>query len=298
MVTLSIGSGSDWMQWDLDDEGVRTLDISAHKFRHPWSLSGREVCAALKGQVFNGLEEVDGHAILFELRQPFDAGPTVVLAQPSDGNGGLQSPSDVWKAPKSAKGVFDAIKARWHDQLKAAAANEGQPLVPSGVNNQVLSEGLRDFVAAEHGQQPVYARVVYRDGSEARPFPFRTLRMKDHADSNLRVIRVSLMSMRHPEMDATVDAAWLRNRQVSLARPAAETDGLVYETSRIQLRNLASGGRICLRVYQTGLEPAVMGFYRAVTEHLLVQPRSIEVVPNFHQPREDCYQEGKPWAMS
>ena len=80
--------------------------------------------------------------------------------------------------------------------------------------------------------------------------------------------------------------------------PAAETDGLVYETSRIQLHELIHGGRICFRVYQTGLEPAVMGFYRAVTEHLLVQPHSIEVVPHFHQPREDRYQEGKPWAMS
>ena len=173
MVILSVRKSSDWMQWDLDDESGRALDVSEHKFRHPWSLSGREVCAAVKGQVFTGLEDVDGYATLFELRQPFDAGLTVVTTQRSDGNADLQSPSDVWKAPKSAKGVFAAIAARWHDQLKAATANEGKPLVPSGVNNQVLSEGLRDFVASEHGQQPVHARVVYRDGSEARPFPLR-----------------------------------------------------------------------------------------------------------------------------
>jgi hypothetical protein len=282
--------------WDLDEEQVRTLDAKSRGVRHPWSLTGLDVSSILDN--LHGLENVDADAVLFELRQPFEVGSTVMKPEASHDAVAPRSPSEVWKAPESAKGVFAAIKARWRDQLEAAVAKEGSPVIPSGVNNQVLSEGLRDFVAAEDRGSPILARVVYRDGSEARRFPLRALLMKDVANSDLPILRVALMSMRHPEMDASIDAAWLRNSRVSLARPTAETDELVYETSRSQLRDLvvAYENRVCLHVYQTGLEPAVIGFYRAVTEHLIDAPQSIEVIPYFHLSQESRFEAGKPWA--
>ena len=274
LVVLSIAR---WDQWDLDDESVRHLDArwdsTADGFRHPWSLSGRDVCKLLKGRNFTGLKEADSHARLFELRQPFEVGPTVMAIESPRDNIALQPPAEVWKAPTevwkaaiSGQRVRAAMEARWRDQLEAAVANKGGQLVPSGVNNQVLCEGLREFAVIGKRQKTVQARIVYRDGSEAPPFPLRSVKMKDNLNSDLPILRVALMSMRHPEMDASVDAAWLRNSQVSVARPAAETDRFVYETSRIQLRELATAYEcgVCLHVYQTGLEPTVVGFYRAV----------------------------------
>ncbi|MDP6720558.1 MAG: hypothetical protein QGF59_17990, partial [Pirellulaceae bacterium] len=295
-VSRSAEENSDWWRWDLGDESIRILDANTQIFRHPWSLSGHDVSGSLKDDILTGIADMDSDAILFEVRHAFERGTTVIMEELSGEDGRLSRPPEVWKAPKTAKGVFAAIEARWRDQLEAAVADDGSPLIPSGVNNQVLSEGLREFVSAEPKQKPVNARVIYRDGSEADPFPLRALRLKESSANNLPILRVSLMSMRHPEMDTTVDAAWLRNGHVSLSRPAAETDQFVYKTSRTQLRELAEEGCVCLRVYQTGLEPAVVGFYRAVTEHLLAQPASIEVVPFYHDSREDSYHEGRPWA--
>jgi len=85
-------------------------------------------------------------------------------------------------------------------------------------------------------------------------------------------------------MDAVVDGAFLRNAEVSRPRPAAVTDDFVYETSRTQLSQLTDGGRrrVLLHIYQTGLDTAVMGFYRAVVGHLLVSPYSVSVVPMYY----------------
>jgi hypothetical protein len=77
-------------------------------------------------------------------------------------------------------------------------------------------------------------------------------------------LRFALLSIRHTEMDAVVHGAWLRNAEVSRPMPAAQTDDLVYEISRTQLLELTSGGsrRVRIHLYQTGLETAVVGFYK------------------------------------
>ena len=83
-------------------------------------------------------------------------------------------------------------------------------------------------------------------------------------------LRFALLSIRHTEMDAVVDGAWLRNAEISRPRPAAQTDDLVYETSLRQLDELCRSERhVRLYMYQTGLETAVVGFYRALANHLL-----------------------------
>ena len=86
-------------------------------------------------------------------------------------------------------------------------------------------------------------------------------------------------------MDTVVHGAWLRNSQVSQQRPAAQTDDLVYDLSRQQLFALTAKGNRPIRVhmYQTGFEPAVVGFYRALTDHLLEFPRSVAVQPMYYQ---------------
>jgi hypothetical protein len=50
-------------------------------------------------------------------------------------------------------------------------------------------------------------------------------------------------------------------------------------------------------MYQTGLEPAIVGFYRAVAFHLLEFPRSIAVVPCYYQ-SDHSFAEGTPWRVA
>ena len=179
-------------------------------------------------------------------------------------------------------------------QLRAALEGD-QPVVPSGVPNHVLTEGLRRYAERANVTRARPARVVYRDGSEAAPFPLGALDAAGTAPSSEPDLRCALISLRHPEMDPLVDFAWIRNRVASQVRPAAETDRLVHEHSRERLaalRQYRSGA--VLEVFQTGLEPAIVGFYRALAEHLAEHPGSIVVRPRYFEGGVR-YGHGAPW---
>jgi hypothetical protein len=98
-----------------------------------------------------------------------------------------------------------------------------------------------------------------------------------------RVIRFTLMSIRHVDMDTVVDGAWFRNSKLSRPRPAGLTDQLAFETSLKQLWKLRPAAPAVIHLYQTGLEPAVIGFYRAVVVYLMTQPGTLAVVPHYYQ---------------
>ncbi|MAY97889.1 MAG: hypothetical protein CMH84_15350 [Nocardioides sp.] len=221
---------------------------------------------------------------------------------------GLSSPLQPGKAQRSAAGVAAPepaasvdirddirgrrlVEARFREQLKAAIAEPGKDrssaMSPSGIHNRVLTEVLRAYVDRGH-TQVVTVPVVYRDGSKAEAdFPFHCLDLVDQLrpehelDLNLRL---TLLSIRHTEMDPVVDGAWLRNAEVSRPRPAAQTDDFVYYTSRKQLDVLTRQGTLNVRlhIFQTGLETAVVGFFRAVVEFLRQHPGRLEVVPMFY----------------
>lgn len=205
-------------------------------------------------------------------------------------------PARVWRAPPGAKGR-SAEEARWKQQLRWAVDESDQlvALVPSGIHNRTLTEGLREFVEADSGPRRD-ARVVYRDGSEARRFPLRAMQLSEEVPPEWPVVRVALMSLRHPEMDCDIDAALLRNRDISVARPTAETDEHAYSLSLAQLKAIAACGPRVIHLYQVGLEPAIIGFYRAVTDLLVDGVTPIVVVPMFHERKS--YAPGKPWCRA
>lgn len=112
-----------------------------------------------------------------------------------------------------------------------------------------------------------------------------------------RVLRFTLMSVRHVDMDLVVDGAWLRNSRVSRPRPAGLTDGIVFDTSLRQLQCLDASVPTLICMYQTGLEPAIVGFYRAVVRHLIENPQAVAVVPYYYQGEKD-FAEGTIWRTS
>lgn len=241
--------------------------------------------------------------IAVELRLPLGPGPT----SRAEVLGSRKQPRDVWHLPPEVP-PKKAAALRFQRQIAASliAPTEPARIEPSGVSNTILTETLRTFV--KRGGSRVDVPVRYRDGSIAAPFPLRCLSLLDAAPTSKRVLRFAMLSIRHAEMDSEVDGCWLRNYDVSRPRPAAETDQLVYDLTKRQLAVLTATGPLVIRLYQTGLDSAVVGFYRALVHQLLAAPQSVAVIPMYfrHPPRaaEDgpagehsYFAEGKPWML-
>lgn len=256
-------------------------------------------------------KEWSERTIVVELRDAFAPGAATL----PDEERRAAVASEVWRAEDDATGR-EALEQRFRNQLEAVLAQEdgdGGPardhaITPAGVHNRVLTEVLRKFVIGTRATR-LDAPVLYRDGSRAsNDFPLRCLELVPDLPENVdRSLHLALLSIRHTEMDPVVDGAWLRNAEVSRPRPAALTDDFVYETSMTQLAAITDGGRlrIILHMYQTGLETAVVGFYRAVVDYLLEHPHSLSVVPMFFASGASrsgvagtaSFQPGDPWTL-
>jgi hypothetical protein len=234
-----------------------------------------------------------------QLRFPFENGITSAIQTdrlPSE-------PSEPWEASNGATGRR-AVLQRFRTQVASAAAGEpGASISPSGVSNSVLTDILREYVTPKLGQPRVLADVVYRDGSAGPPFPLRGTPLVESRDRPTRRLSFALLSIRHTEMDIEVDGAWLRNTVVSRVRPAGDTDRIVYELSLAQLRSLMKDGPLTIYMHQTGLETAVVGFYRAVVTVLAEpghRPGALVIVPRHFTPGASGdgaphFSEGTPW---
>jgi hypothetical protein len=151
---------------------------------------------------------------------------------------------------------------------------------PHFIGTQVLGQ----FLYAQKNEESGQVRVVYSDGSEARPFPIRMLERPHKPQEPSVTIPVALMSMRHLELDPFVDWAWFRNKEVSKTRPLAESDDFCFEYSINELKNLQeayAGETVLLQIYHTGFEPAAIGFYRAVVQELLTDRGWLQVQPYY-----------------
>lgn len=212
---------------------------------------------------------------------PFVTGLTAVTDPVAVG-----APARPWDS-EGARGR-EAVEKRFRAQVsEALAAADGgrMPISPSGIQNSVVTETLREFAAAQPGGRRVDVPVEYRDGSRStHPFALQALPLKGQLPACSLELQFALLSIRHTEMDAVVHGAWLRNADVSRPRPAGQTDDLVYDITRSQLTELCRGeDHVRLHLYQTGLETAVVGFYKALVDHLLSQPSSVSVQPMYYE---------------
>jgi hypothetical protein len=238
---------------------------------------------------------IEGGGVLVAISLPLEVGTRTATTERK------QAPpaATPWKATerrtrKDGKS-FDAelhgrraVQKRFRDQLAAALSEQPpKPFYPTGISNRVLSDALREYVNQPAGARRVDVPVEYRDGSRSQhPFPLHALALLDEPEKPHDLfLKMALLSIRHSEMDAVVDGAWLRNAQISQPRPHAQTDDLVYGISCEQFKTLTQDGRrrLKLELYQTGFEPANVGFYRAVVTHLLAHPGSLCVIPQYHQ---------------
>jgi hypothetical protein len=284
----------------LPDTSADTLLIGADPSQWPERLPG-DIRAAAQGFVGSGLLPV-------LVVDPFL--PGVTAAGPDRE---AEAPAERWDAGDE-KGRR-AVEARFRAQINEALAARSRrvSISPSGIQNPVVTEILREFANAVPGSVRVDASVEYRDGSRsAHPFPLRALPLRTSLPAASLELKFALLSIRHTEMDTVIDGAWLRNAEISRPRPAAQTDDLVYEISVRQLEELCHGERhVRLSVYQTGLETAVVGFYRAVVSHLLRHPGTVSVQPFYYEQaggkkakggkpvvaESRLFRKGTPWTM-
>ena len=184
-------------------------------------------------------------------------------------------------------------------EIRRAMAQGGAVNFSNPTHN-VIAEVLHEFVYRRGDEAEVAIRVVYSDGSEAESFSLRCLSRRPREEVRplleLPPLRAALLSMRHLDMDAEVDMAWFLNQEASRPRSFAETDAFCYERALEQLTQLK--GDVQLHLYQTGLQPAVVGFYRALVEWLKERqsdPPCLVVVPRYYR-RSGGYAEGRPWC--
>lgn len=158
---------------------------------------------------------------------------------------------------------------------------------PVNVQNQgheVTTRVLSEFVMAVPSQAPGSIPILYRDGSEAKPFPLRRLKPPTIGADQRTRLPIALMSMRHIELDWQVHAAWFRNVEGSGGETMAEDDRRLYEISLARLAELKAaydGRPLWIQLFHTGLETAIIGFYRALVESLI----------------EDVVAEREPWVI-
>jgi len=218
-------------------------------------------------------------------------------------------PAEAWFAGRDVE-PYGAVRKRFESQLDLALlGNDTTAAIrPSGVSNRVLTDVLRQYVGVR--AEPVQVPVLYKDGSRARPFPLRVLSMAEHTPVGHREYRFAMISIRHTEMDMEVDGAWLRNTTISRPRPAAETDEIAYVQTADQLRSLCASEPVLIYLYQTGLDSALIGVYRAITEFLMEHPGMLTVVPMYFRKaskggrsnrvagytQQSTFTSGQPWT--
>ena len=183
-------------------------------------------------------------------------------------------------------------------QLFRKQCQAGGPIMPSKMKDYALVDVLHEFVFSNTLAHEV--GVVYADGSSGPDIIFGGLA----ADASVPIRRsmsVSLMSIRHMKMDATTHGSWFRNVDLSRRVPHGAIDADATYRSARQFEELSIRGEpIDLRVHLTGFVPALMAFYRSLTEVLRRDPYAVRVRPQFFRPGKpgnDFAESSRTWSV-
>jgi len=169
--------------------------------------------------------------------------------------------------------------------------------------------------------QPAHLRLMYNDGCEGEPFPLFCLSDQFQMESGLYVFPVQLVSLRHMLADYATEACIIRNVEIQRKEDSAEQEAFAYrkvvsfvETMLALVQKTITVAEaeerysklfgvlwddlgweklfplkgLELHLFQsTGLDPAVIGAYRAVTELLIRHRGRLKVVPRIYRPNPE-----------
>jgi hypothetical protein len=122
-----------------------------------------------------------------------------------------------------------------------------------------------------HDIIPRNVQFAFSDGSISDLFPLYSM-IEVKPKDKLTVIRTALISNRHFELDNVVETCILRNSEISRRQEAtiADQEKLSFEIAQKffnEILEKTDGAHI--ELYHTGLEPAVIGTYRAFLTTIL-----------------------------
>lgn len=192
---------------------------------------------------------------------------------------------------------WDYQRARLRSRIEACLhAPDSPPINLSIPKHGVIAPVLRSL-AYDEKYSGKSVPIVFRDGSRPAPFPIGVLSLVEEAPprEELPIIRLGLISFRHPDMDYLVDLYLVANKHIDRHSSGAEIEQYAFHVTVETLGDMQVAEGAAILVYHTGLEPAVIGFYRGVVEVLRARinkgvPRRLVVVP--------CLFEGEKTAKS
>jgi len=121
------------------------------------------------------------------------------------------------------------------------------------------------------GSDPGKLKIEYNDGSKGKPFPVGGVWKPDEGwnwhPKQKQHVHIGTLSFRHVDYDKHVDVYLIRDAETRRLLQA-EVEELAYGRMKEILEASQLKGESYVSVYQTGLEPLVVGVYRALTEHL------------------------------
>jgi len=187
------------------------------------------------------------------------------------------------------------------EAMHASIAN-GKPLNFSEAAHREITEALRTVAYEVSLSEPAGAKikVQYGDGSTGSPLNVRCLtEAPQRAVDERRSLHVGTLSFRHLDYDDRIDLYLIRDRETR-ALANGEVDKLAYDRMKELVEDSAlRGTESHLVLYQTGLEPLIIGAYRAIIDELLArrlkQLPTLTVQPVFFA-EEDRAGKGRIWA--
>lgn len=189
-------------------------------------------------------------------------------------------------------GAWVVHRRRLKEEIEAClAAPNPLPVNLSLPKHTATAPVLREF-AYDQRYRGRHIPVVFMDGSKPPLFPIGCFyeQARPQALPESKILRVGLMSFRHPQLDYLVDLYITRNCELADEPTMAEEENLAFERTVAALSDpvLEPGGE--MEAYHTGLEPMVVGFYRGVVQVLrerqrVGRPRRLLIRPRLYAPK-------------
>lgn len=201
------------------------------------------------------------------------------------------------------------VKQLWR-ATSSARRGQANSVNLSEIPHMAITTALHTMVyehPAKVEHKEITVNIMYTDGSQARPFPLFCLKPRNKNEmrefwKEAPVLTVGQISMRHSdEMDHMIDFYWFRNIVVSQpGMTSAEVDEVSYQHTLEDLHKMEEkDAKRRFQFVQTGFQPTLVGFWRAVTQFLISQqgkPPLIEVIPYFmDQESQTGYSRGPIW---
>lgn len=165
---------------------------------------------------------------------------------------------------------------------QALGSGYSKPINITQFNHIAITLAL-NTVVYDQSYQGKNLDFIFIDDSVPSPFPVGCLQLQPSISppKNLSLVRLGLMSCRHPELDYIVDLYVTKNRTINQEASMADQEEASFRhTLEILDDPVLSNGAI-IELYHTGLEPMVIGCYRAIT-HILRERATRGFTRNLH----------------